>query len=153
MSFIFLIISFLNLIIYFYSVTLVCIFSPSQFHICGPYIGSTQSASVGTLTPQKNANATNQRFSSSVEPVVKYHHTATSIPNIFKSSSMFHFLRVVLNWVGVRRRAMLFKKRQVWVFWKRSHANLMLYTYVSSVSLKHPPNPILCFLYWQMVWK
>ena len=56
LSFIFLIIYFLNLIIYFYSVTLVCIFSPSQFHICGPYIGSTQSASVGTLTPQKNAN-------------------------------------------------------------------------------------------------
>ena len=81
-----------------------------------------KSASVGTLTPQKTANATNQRFSSSVEPVVKYHHTATSIPNIFKSSCMFHFLWVVLNWVGFRTRARMFKKGQLWVFWKRSHA-------------------------------
>ena len=107
---------FLYLIIYFYSVTIFCIFSPSQFHICGPYIGSTQSASVGTLTPQKNANATNQRFSSSVEPVVKYHHTTTSIPNIFKSTSLLHFVRIVFNGVGVRTRARLFKKRQLCVF-------------------------------------
>ena len=144
---------FLNLIIYFYSVTLVCIFSPSQFHIGRPYIGSTQSALVGILTPQKNANATNQRFSSSVEPVVNNHNTTPSIPNIFKCTCLLHLLRVVFNWVGFRTRARFFKKRQLCVFWKSSHANLMLYTYISSVSLKHPPNPILSFLYWHMVWK
>ena len=110
-------------------------------------------ASVGILTPQKTANATNQRFSSSVEAVVKYHHTTTSIPNIFKSTSLLHFVRIVFNGVGVRTRARLFKKGELCVFGKRSHANLMLYTYISSVSLKHPPNPILCFLYWQMIWK
>ena len=103
---------FLNLFIYLYSVTIVCTFSPSQFHIYWPYVGSKKSASVGILTAQKTANATNERFSSSVEPVVKYHHTATSIPNIFKTCSLLHFLRVVFNLVGVRRRARSFKKRQ-----------------------------------------
>ena len=70
----------------------------------------------GNTDTTKTANATNQRFSSSVEPVVKYHHTTTSIPNIFKYSSLLHFLGVVFNLVGVRMRARLFKKRQLCVF-------------------------------------
>ena len=31
---------------------------------------------------------------------------------------------------------------------KKIPRNLMLYTNISPVSLKHPHNPILCFLYW-----
>ena len=95
---------------------------------------------MGILTPQKTAKATNQRFSSSVEAVVKYHHTTTSIPNIFKSTSLLHFVRIVFNGVGVRTRARLFKKRQLCVFWKSSHTYLMLSIYIYQQSHSNIPK-------------
>ena len=139
MSFIFLIISFLNLIIYFYSVTLICIFSPSHLHICGPYIGSTQSASVGTLTPQKNANATNQRFSSSVESVVKYHHTTTSIPNIFKSTSLLHFVKL-FSTVLESERGQGCSRRDSCVCFEKvpTHIWCCPYIYINSLTQTYP---------------
>ena len=87
---------------------------------------------------QKTTNATNQRFSSSVEPVVKYHHTATSIPNIFKSSSMFHFLRVVLNWVGVKRGQGCSRRDSCVYFEKDPTQSDVVHKYITSVTQTSP---------------
>ena len=96
----------------------------------------------GNTTPKKTANATNQRFSSSVEPVVKYHHTATSIPNIFKTCSLLHFLRVVFNLVGVRRRARSFKKRQtaVCTLKKIPRKSDVVHVYITSLPQTPPKH-------------
>lgn len=113
-----------------------------------PYLltssGSMKSAMVGLFTSQKTANATNQRFSSSIAPVVKYLPPTTgSIPHIFKSHRSSHFVRVVLNWVGVKGGQGLEQETRCVHFEKIPGKRDTAHTHISSLT-EPPKNPILC---------